>query len=96
MLKCIRGFTAALSIAVFLAVALPGCSPSEEKINPEFPFVTVRIVMEGEDWSFCMTNAFEESYVRAEFWFDDERIPYVGVRTKGNGGSMWMADMFNF
>jgi spore coat protein CotH len=89
MAKCTRVFAVALSISIFLSVILPGCGPSTEKTDPAFPFVTdriatVRIVMEEKDWSFCMENAFEEEYVRADFWFDDERIPYVGVRTKGN------------
>jgi len=40
--------------------------------------------MEEEDWDFCLTHPFEEQYVPADFWFDDERIPSVGVRPKGN------------
>lgn len=40
--------------------------------------------MDEEHWAFCMERAFEESYVPADFWFDEEKIPFVGVRTKGN------------
>jgi hypothetical protein len=45
---------------------------------------TVRILMKDKDWDFCMTHPFEEQYVKADFWFDGELVPSVGVRTKGN------------
>ena len=57
--------------------------------SKEDPFVddrvaTVRIVMEEENWQFCLEHAFEERYVPADFWWDDELVPDVGFRTKGN------------
>ena len=63
--------------------------PSVEGDDGSFPFyrnrvATVRLEMEEEDWSFCLTNAFEEQYVPGDFWFDDELISDVGIRPKGN------------
>jgi spore coat protein CotH len=45
---------------------------------------TVHIMMKEKDWKFCQTDAFKEQYVPADFWFDGEKIPNVGVRPKGN------------
>jgi hypothetical protein len=89
MLRFIRILPVVLFIAILPALGLTSCCKSAEEADPEFPFVTdriatVRLVMEEEDWTFCMEHAFEESYVPADFWFDDEKIPFVGVRTKGN------------
>jgi hypothetical protein len=74
-----------------LAGGIAGCGglSSEKTQDNAFPFykyrvATIRIVMEEEDWSFCLTSAFEEQYVPADFWFDDELIPDVGIRPKGN------------
>ena len=74
-----------------LASGITGCGglSSGKTLDNAFPFykdrvATIRIEMEEEDWSFCLTNAFEEQYVPADFWFDDELIPNVGVRPKGN------------
>ena len=76
---------------IVLATGITGCGglSSEKTQDTAFPFykdrvATIRIEMEEEDWSFCLTNAFEEQYVPADFWFDDELIPNVGVRPKGN------------
>jgi spore coat protein CotH len=76
---------------ILLASGITGCGglSSEKTQDDSFPFykdrvATIRIVMEEEDWTFCLTNAFEEQYVPADFWFDDELIPSVGVRPKGN------------
>jgi hypothetical protein len=91
MRKRTRVFLATLPILIVLAGGMTGCTglSSEKTKDDAFPFytdrvATVRIVMEEEDWSFCLTHAFEEQYVPADFWFDDELIPDVGVRTKGN------------
>ena len=77
---------------IVLAVGGGGCAGTSSVRRPSegpspFPddrVPTVRIVMEEEDWDFCLTHPFEEQYVPADFWFDDERIPSVGVRPKGN------------
>ena len=86
-----RLFLLILITLVIPASSITGCDglSSEKKQDSAFPFykdriATIRIIMEEEDWSFCLTNAFEEQYIPADFWFDDELIPYVGVRPKGN------------
>jgi spore coat protein CotH len=84
-------------IAVFLALvfavtSLSGCavSPAGGAGDPSIdPFdtdrvVTVRIEMLDKDWEFCLTHPFEERYVPADFWWDDELIPDVALRPKGN------------
>ena len=84
---------AALLLIVIVAVSLiPGCtrSASHGVHDPDFnPFVddriaTVRIEMTDENWAFLRKHAFEEQYVRGDFWWDDELVPDVGVRPKGN------------
>jgi len=84
-------FLSIFLLLIFLSGGIAGCGGlSPEKTQDDsFPFYkdrvsTIRIVMEEEDWSYCLTNAFEEQYVPADFWFDDELIPDVGVRPKGN------------
>jgi len=91
MLKRNRSFLLILLTLMVLASGTTGCDglSSEKKQDSTFPFykdhiATIRIIMEEEEWSFCLTNAFEEQYVPADFWFDDELIPDVGVRPKGN------------
>ncbi len=49
---------------------------------------TVRIVMSEEDWDSLTTNAYAKEYYKADFWFDDELVPNVAVRTKGNASLM--------
>jgi len=83
---------AALLAVVIIGAGLTSCASSAARKTADKsmePFTTdrvatVRIVMEEEDWSFCQTNAFEEQYVPADFWFDNELVPDVGVRPKGN------------
>ncbi len=74
-----------------LATGMPGCASlsQEAPSRSDEPFpddrvATVRLVMEAEDWAFCQTNAFDEEYVPADFCFDDELLPDIAVRTKGN------------
>jgi spore coat protein CotH len=76
---------------IVLATSISGCAGLSRKASsrsdepfPDDRVATVRLVMEEEDWSFCQTNAFEEQYVPADFWFEDELIPLIGVRPKGN------------
>ncbi len=80
-----------LALLVIFTGGIAGCGylTGEGDEDNSFPFykdrvATVRIVMEEEDWAFCLDNAFEEQYVSGDFWFDDELIPNVGVRPKGN------------
>jgi len=83
---------AAFLAVAFVATSFSGCaiSPASGAGDPSInPFdtsrvATVRIEMLDKDWEFCMTHPFEEQYVPADFWLDDELIPDVAVRTKGN------------
>ena len=91
MVKGKKFILVTLILLVVSTGGIAGCSylSSVSGDDGSFPFykdrvATVRIVMEEEDWSFCLTNAFEEQYVPGDFWFDDELIPGVGVRPKGN------------
>ncbi|MBW1766506.1 MAG: hypothetical protein JRJ65_05575, partial [Deltaproteobacteria bacterium] len=78
-------------LAVFvLAIGLLGCKTSSKETSPEDldAFITdrvvkIHIVMKEEDWIACQKNALTEQYVRADFWFDGELIPDIGVRPKG-------------
>jgi hypothetical protein len=49
---------------------------------------TVRIVISEKDWESLTTNAYAKDYYKADFWFDDELVPDVAVRTKGNASLM--------
>ncbi|UCD09790.1 MAG: CotH kinase family protein, partial [Dehalococcoidales bacterium] len=77
---------------VILPLFLTGCAgawPSDVSAEEKSPFyrdkvATLKIEMAPEGWDYCLDHAFEEEYVRADFWFDDELIPDVGVRPKGN------------
>jgi len=79
-------------LVTLLLAAGEGCADKALRRTPTeepSPFyddhiATVRIVMKDEDWSSCLTDAFAEQYVPADFWFDDELVPDVGVRPKGN------------
>ncbi len=83
---------AALLIVVILVTGISGCTGSASRgvHDPNIdPFVqdriaTVRLEMPEENWTFCREHAFEEQYVRADFWWDDELVPDVGLRPKGN------------
>ena len=49
---------------------------------------TVRIIISQEDWDSLKRNAYAKEYYTADFWFDDELVPDVAVRTKGNASLM--------
>jgi spore coat protein CotH len=82
----------ALILTALLAPALAGCAyagltaatPDDGAPFYQDRVSTVRILMGEEDWAFCMEHPFAEQYVQADFWFNDELVPDVGVRTKGN------------
>jgi hypothetical protein len=71
---------------------LPGCkvSPSansgDKNVNPFYTdrVATVRIIMKDADWQDLQMRAYNKDYYKADFWFDDELVPDVAVRTKGN------------
>jgi spore coat protein CotH len=81
-----------LLLLITLAPYLSGCavSPDAYSGNPEInPFytdrvATVRIVMPENDWQSLMADAYSKDYYKADFWFDDELVPDVAIRTKGN------------
>jgi spore coat protein CotH len=83
---------AALLILVFLTPYISGCTVNPEAysgdpdVNPFYSdkVASVRIVMPESDWQALMANAFTKDYYKADFWFDDELVPDVAVRTKGN------------
>jgi hypothetical protein len=49
---------------------------------------TVRIVMAEKDWEWICSNPRAEQYVRADFWYDEQKIGNVAVRPKGNSSLM--------
>jgi spore coat protein CotH len=96
----------ALLLLVILAPGLAGCTTSpyafsgDPSVNPFYTdrVSTVRIVLQESDWQDLMTNAFSKEYYKADFWFDDELVPDVGLRTKGNASLMqtmaWKSERF--
>jgi spore coat protein CotH len=50
--------------------------------------VTVRLVMDEDDWEYMQQNARAEEYAKADFWYDGELIADVAVRPKGNSSLM--------
>ncbi|OGO00461.1 MAG: hypothetical protein A2Y90_05375 [Chloroflexi bacterium RBG_13_52_12] len=92
MWKKTKSILAALLLLSVIATCAPGCTVTSsqkafDRNAPPFDtgrVATIRIVMQEKDWEFCMTHPFNEQYVPADFWFDDELIPDVAVRTKGN------------
>jgi hypothetical protein len=84
-----------LAITV-LAPVLAGCAVNpaansgDKNFNPFFTdrIATVRIIMSEKDWKSLTANAYAKDYYKADFWFDDELVPDVAVRTKGNASLM--------
>jgi hypothetical protein len=87
-----KSILAAILLVIVIAASVSGCgvSPARSSGNPNVdPFITdrvatVRIVMKDKDWESFRANAFTKDYVKADFWFDDELVPDVAVRAKGN------------
>ncbi len=87
---------AASLVVIFIATSFSGCAvnPASGTGDPEVnPFDTtrvakVRIVMKETDWESLTTNAYAKDYYLADFWFDNELVPDVGIRTKGNASLM--------
>jgi spore coat protein CotH len=86
----------ALLVITVLAISGAGCTvqvsgrvPAED-ISPFATdrIATVRIVMSEKDWRSLAANAYAKDYYKADFWFDDEIVPNVAVRTKGNASLM--------
>lgn len=87
-------------LVVLLGSGLAGCSGlASEQVSDRnsAPFyddhvATVRIVMTEEDWNYTRENPRAEEYVKADFWFDDELVPDVAVRPKGNSSLKTVAE----
>jgi len=87
-----RKFLALLLICMVCSTIFSGCARSTTRgtHDPDFdPFVddriaTVRIEITDENWTFLREHAFEEQYVPADIRWDDELVPDIGFRTKGN------------
>ena len=75
---------------ILIMIALSGCSTqlvrSKQKSDPFNPdrVSTIRLLMKNEDWQKTLKNAYAEKYVQADFWFNNELVPSIGVRPKGN------------
>lgn len=89
--KGIKVSLVGLAVIIALASGTLGCSAdisgkpttreADAFIKDRVP--TIRIVVKEADLTACLQNAKAERYVRADFWFDDELVPDVAVRTKG-------------
>jgi spore coat protein CotH len=99
-------FLTAFIVLIILASVLSGCtvSPDAYSGNPKVdPFstdrvATVRIIMPEADWQALIANAYTKEYYKADFWFDDELVSDVAIRTKGNASLMqtvaWQSERF--
>jgi spore coat protein CotH len=106
MWKKSKGVLFILLLLVIIAPCLVGCKTSPEAYsgNPKVdPFYTdrvstVRVVMPEGDWQSLMANAYSKTYYKADFWFDNELVPDIGIRTKGNASLQetvnWKSDRF--
>ncbi len=106
MLKKSKTVFFTLLLLIILAPCLAGCTTSPDaysgdpKVDPFYPdrVATVRIVMPEANWQSLMANAYSKDYYKADFWFDDELVPDVGIRTKGNASLqdtvVWKSERF--
>ncbi len=74
-----------------MVFSMAGCGqvsgPAEAEDSAPFyddRVVTVRLVMDEDDWGYMQQNAVAEEYAKADLWYDGELIPDVAVRPKGN------------
>ncbi len=87
-----------VALLAILLVAMAGCGQTAAQSGEEdsAPFyadrvVTVRLVMDKDDWEYMQQNAIQEQYAKANLWYDGELIPDVAVRPKGNSSLMTAA-----
>ncbi len=95
-----------LLLLIILAPCLAGCTTSpaafsgDPKVDPFYQdrVATVRILLPEDDWQSMTANGFSKEYFKANFWFDDELVPDVAIRTKGNASLMetmsWKSERF--
>ncbi|MBN1160413.1 MAG: CotH kinase family protein [Dehalococcoidales bacterium] len=106
MRKKISILISAFLLVIIVAPSLSGCKVSpaaysgDSKVNPFYTdrVATVRIVLPEDNWQSLMANAYSNEYFKADFWFDDELVPDVGVRAKGNASLQetvrWSSERF--
>ncbi len=91
-MKKLKYVITALMLLSITAASAPGCAVSpyarsgDKNIDPFYKdrVSTVRILMPEENWNTLQVRAYNKDYFKADFWFDDELVPDVAVRTKGN------------
>jgi spore coat protein CotH len=91
-----RSILSVLLLVIIVTTCVSGCTVSPaansgaKNVNPFFfdHIATVRIIMSEKDWESLTANAYAKDYYKADFWFDDELVPDVAVRTKGNASLM--------
>jgi len=87
-----RTTTISILLLILLTIGGTGCYQQAEEYasgESDKPFysarvATVRILMRENDWKATLRDPMAEEYVKADFWFDDEPVPNVAVRPKGN------------
>jgi hypothetical protein len=78
-------------VIVLMMTSLAGCSSkvaSQSSDVEDYPFctdrvATIRLIMKQQNWANLLKNAYSQEYTPADFWFDGEFIPNVGLRAKG-------------
>ncbi len=98
MRKKLKYGVVTLLLLSFAAALFSGCTVSpyaksgDKNVNPFYAdkVATVRILMPEEDWETLKVRAYNKEYFKADFWFDDELVPDVGLRTKGNASPLQM------
>jgi spore coat protein CotH len=90
---CWVGAKALSALLIIISViGLSGCvgqvtgQAADNSSAPFYPdrVVTVRFVMTEENWTYLQEHAREESYVKADMWYDGELVPDIALRPKGN------------
>jgi hypothetical protein len=76
-------------ISVIGLVGCVGQVAGQAEDNSSAPFypdrvATVRFIMTEENWTYLQEHAREEPYVKTDMWYDDELVPDIALRTKGN------------
>jgi spore coat protein CotH len=88
--RTIKIFTLLLVLIITAPLYGLGCGQTTATAaDDDRPFyddrvVTVQIKMTDADWEYTCRNAMLEQYVKADLLYDDELIPDVAVRPKGN------------
>ncbi len=79
-------------LIIISVMSLTGCvgqvigQAADNSSAPFYPdrVVTVRFVMTEENWTYLQEHAREESYVKADMWYDGDLVPDIALRPKGN------------